>query len=197
MRDPKVRDLIFTAMLAAIICVLAPIGIPVGYVSITLATLGVYLVCAAAGTKRALAAVCVYILLGCAGLPVFSGFSGGMQRIAGVTGGYIIGYMPMTLIAAMLIDCAPQKRWMYPLAMVLSTIVLYCFGTAWFVMQSGQTLAAALAACVLPFLAGDALKIAAAAILGPRLRAAFVRFYAAKQGTCKNTHMDEKGESDF
>ena len=58
------------------------------------------------------------------------------------------------------------------LRMIAGTAILYAFGTAWFVIQTGKTLGAALALCVLPFLPGDAVKIAAAALIAVPVRRA-------------------------
>ena len=92
-------------MTAAVICVLAPISIPVptAAASVTLATFAVYLATSALSPLQSFLSVMIYILLGCAGLPVFSNFTGGAGVIAGPTGGYIIGYICCAL-AIVLID---------------------------------------------------------------------------------------------
>ena len=90
----KTRDLTLTALFAAILCVAAPFSIPVGPIPITLATFAIYLAAIVLGKKYGTLAVVIYILLGAVGLPVFSGFSGGFQKIVSATGGYIIGYIP-------------------------------------------------------------------------------------------------------
>jgi biotin transport system substrate-specific component len=63
--------------------------------------------------------------------------------------------------------------------MITGTVVLYAFGTAWFVVQTGKTLGAALALCVLPFLIGDAVKIAAAALIAAPVRRALRKMNSA------------------
>ena len=81
------------AILVGIICVLGGISIPIGPVSITLATLGVYLVGCLVKPKYALLVIACYIALGAMGLPVFSNWSGGIAKLIGPTGGYILGYL--------------------------------------------------------------------------------------------------------
>ena len=120
--------------------------------------------------KHGLLAVAVYILVGAVGLPVFSGFTGGVQKLFGATGGYIAGYIPCALIAGLLIDRFENKKWIYPAAMVLGTVALYALGTAWFMFVTKNSLAASLAVCVVPFLPGDALKIVAASAIAYPLR---------------------------
>ena len=153
--DSKIRDLVITALMAAVICVLAPISLPIGPVPVSLSTLAIYFVVYIAGTRRAFTAVLVYILLGMAGLPVFSGWSGGVQKMAGPTGGYIVGYLR---IGCILVSAA-------------ATAVLYVVGTVWFLLvMTDTTLAAALSMCVFPFIPGDLAKIIIAAVFGPMIR---------------------------
>jgi biotin transport system substrate-specific component len=166
----KGRDLTLTALLAAMLCAAAPWSVPVGPVPVSPATFAVYLAGASAGWKRGGLAVLVYVLLGCAGVPVFSGFSGGVQKLFGVTGGFILGYIPCALLAGLAADKFPGKRWAAPAGMVLGTLVLYTVGTAWFMLQTKNPLSAALLTCVVPFLAFDAGKIVLASLLAPKLR---------------------------
>jgi biotin transport system substrate-specific component len=102
---------------------------------------------------------------------VFSGFSGGVQKLFGLTGGYIIGYLPLAFIAGLFAEARPFGKASVAVGMTLGTLVLYIFGTAWFMLQSGTALAAALGACVLPFLPGDAAKLALSTVLVPVIRA--------------------------
>ena len=171
------RKTVLTALFAALICVVAPFSLQIGPIPISLATLAVYFTASAAELSVSLPATLVYILLGGVGVPVFSGFQGGFQKLAGVTGGYIIGYIPCVLTIGLLLKLS-RKKIMLPLSMAAGTAVLYAFGTAWFLVLTGRGIAYALGVCVLPFLAGDAAKIAAASaltvIVGPRLEKIFL-----------------------
>ena len=172
----KTKKIAMTAVLAAIICVLAPLSLPAGEIPLSLATFAIYIIAATVDWKYSFSAVIIYILLGAAGLPVFSAFTGGLQKLVGVTGGYIIGYIPCVLIIGLMISKLENKKWIYPLSMVLGTAVLYALGTAWFIFQTKSQLGAALAACVVPFLPGDAIKIAAACAVGITLRKRIKKF---------------------
>lgn len=158
---------------AAFMCITAPWTVPVGPIPITLATFSIYLSSATIGWKRSGAAVAIYLLLGFVGLPVFSGFAGGIQRLIGATGGYLIGYIPMAVITGAFVDKF-KKTWAFPIGMIAGTAVLYTFGTAWYCIMSGVGIIPAMMGCVVPFLAGDAIKIAAATALAAKLRP-FVR----------------------
>ena len=173
---------VICAAFAAVICVLSPFAIPAA-VPVTLATLGVYIAAGCLSAPMSTAAVAVYLAIGALGAPVFSGFSGGVGRLAGPTGGYLVGYLPLAAITSALVslwrryekkpgherapiavDLAVRAA-----AMIAGTVVLYALGTAWFVISQKTTFAAALPTCVLPFLPGDAAKIAAAAIVSRSL----------------------------
>lgn len=171
----KTRDMCLTALMAALICVAGPLSVPVGPVPISLASFAVYLAGAVLGAKRGALAVALYVLLGAAGIPVFSGFSGGVQKLAGITGGYIVGYLPCAWITGFAAGRDGERKWFLPLGMAVGTAALYAVGTAWFMIQSGSALGAALAACVIPFLPGDAIKIAAASVIAWPVRRALYR----------------------
>ena len=160
------------AVFTALMCVLSPISIPIEPVAITLATLVVYLMGAVFSWKIALPIVLLYLLLGMAGMPIFSKFQGGIQVIAGPTGGFLIGYLPCVLLESLLIGKWKKRIWVYPLAMIAGTIVLYAFGVGWFLIygNSSYDFGKAMLLCVVPFLPGDAIKIALATFAGFRLR---------------------------
>ena len=173
----KIKDMTLTAVMAALICIAGPLTIAVGPVPLSLATFAVMLAGTVLGTKRGTAAVGLYLLIGIIGVPVFSGFSGGFQKLAGVTGGYLIGYLPCTFLAALGAERAEKtgRKWILPAMMVLGTAVLYTIGTAWFMIQTGNSLGGALGLCVLPFLPGDAAKILAVTLLTVPVRKATAR----------------------
>ena len=166
----KTRMITYTALLAALLCVLSPWAIPVGPVPISLGLLAVYIVSSLINFKYGAVAVTVFVLLGAFGVPVFTGFTGGFAKVAGPTGGYILGYLPCSLIIGLFVDRFEKRLWVYPLAMLAGTAVLYSFGTVWFVISTGATLKTALTVCVIPFLLGDAIKIVAATALCYKLR---------------------------
>ena len=87
----NVKRMCRIALLTAVICVVAPLSIQTGAIPISLATLAVYIAGICLGPRDAVIAVALYLLIGGAGLPVFSGFSRGFAHIAGPTGGYMIG----------------------------------------------------------------------------------------------------------
>ena len=168
-RPVPLRSAVAAALMAAILCVLCPLSVPVGPIPITLATLAIYFSAYVLPWQWAAASVGVYLLLGAVGLPVFSGYAGGLGRLLGPTGGYLIGYLPLAVCCALAVG-GSRRRWVHLAGMALGTALLYILGTAWFCLQSGAGLADAVAKCVWIFLPGDFLKMAAALLLGPVLR---------------------------
>ena len=169
-----VRNMVFTALFAALICVAAPFSIQAGPIPISLATFAIYLTGAILGGKRGVFAVAVYILIGAVGLPVFSGFRGGFGVLFGATGGYIIGYIPLVLITGIFAEMNIRKiprAVVTVIGMILATAALYTFGTIWYMIVSGADLVTALTACALPFIPGDAIKIACVTAVAVPLKA--------------------------
>ncbi len=168
----KTKALTLTALMAAIICILGPIAIPIPFspVPISLTMVGIYLAVYALGMWHALAATALYLLLGLVGLPVFSGYAGGAAKLFGPTGGYLIGFLFTALISGFFIDRWWQNRLISTLGMVLGIAAAYVFGTAWLAYVNAMTFAQALAAGVLPYIGFDLVKIVLLAVVGKQLR---------------------------
>ena len=169
----SVYDLVMVALFAALIAVCAWVTIP-GSVPFTLQTMGVFLAVGLLGGKRGTAAVLVYILLGAVGMPVFSGFSGGVGRLLGTTGGYIIGFLVAALAMWAMEAIFGRAKWVLPVSMLLGLLLCYAFGTVWFLVLYTQTKGAisvvsVLSMCVIPFILPDLMKIALALLLTNRL----------------------------
>ena len=116
-----------TALAAAVICILGPLSvpIPVSPVPLSLTHLGIYLAAYTLGRKDATAATLIYLLLGAVGLPVFSGFSGGFAKLAGPTGGYLLGFVILTFVVAAAVDRYDGKRGPVALAMLWGNLAVY------------------------------------------------------------------------
>lgn len=165
----KVYPMAITAVMAAVTCVVSPFSLNVGPIPISLCTLALYLSVYLLGWKRGALSCLIYILLGLVGMPVFSNFSGGLAKVAGPTGGYIVGYLPMVIVAGLFVAWS-DKRLVQLLGMILSTALLYLLGTAWYCFQSQTPVADAVMLCVIPFLPGDLIKMGVTIAIGPNIR---------------------------
>ena len=175
MKNKSLHRLTACALMAALLCVLGPLSVPIGPIPLTLATLVIYLLTYIVGTWDATISVLLYLLLGAVGLPVFSGYQGGLARLAGPTGGYLAGFLLLPIVGGLLMERAKRKPILTGVAMAAGTAVLYFFGTAWFVFLTGNDLGTALSLCVYPFVPFDLLKIVLAVALGKPIRDALLR----------------------
>ena len=166
------KRMVEIALITAVICILAPfaIPIPVSPVPISLTNLVIYIAVFILSWNDALFSYIIYLLLGIAGLPVFSGFTGGLGKLAGPTGGYLIGFIFLALIAGLFVDKFPKNRILAVVGMLIGMAITYIFGTEWLAIQLKMSFVAALSVGVIPYLAGDAVKIIIAIIVGPVLR---------------------------
>ncbi len=168
----KTKELTLIGLMTAVTCILGPLSIPIPFsvVPISFTNLAIYFTVFLLGWKRGTISYLIYLLIGLVGVPVFSGFSGGIGKIAGPTGGYLAGFLLLAIISGLFIEKFRGKIYMYALGMVLGLAITYLFGTAWLSYQLGLTFKEGLFMGVIPYIPGDIVKIAAALILGPILR---------------------------
>ncbi|MEG0919285.1 MAG: biotin transporter BioY [Anaerovoracaceae bacterium] len=181
MKTNKTFQLTMAAMFSALIAVGSWISIPLPFtpVPVNLATLFVFLTGAILGAKWSIGAVGVYLALGAVGAPVFSGFSSGVGILVGPTGGYLVGYLVGAIVIGLLTSklanpnlasSGTLKFLAYIISFLVGLTVIYTLGTIWFIHVTGQTVVAAIMACIVPFLIGDVIKILGATLLAMRLK---------------------------
>ena len=163
-RKLSTSDLALMALFVAVIAICSWISIPLGPVPFTLQTLGVMTAAGILGTKRGTLAVLSYILIGTIGVPVFSGFKGGVGVIVGPTGGFIVGFVFTALIVGLITEITKDKKITVKMAgliisMVIGDIVCFIVGIIWFVIVTKTNVSAALSMCVVPFIIPDIAKI--------------------------------------
>lgn len=184
------------ALFAALMAVGAWISIPIFSIPVTLQLLAIMVCAALLPPRYALMSVCVYVLLGLVGLPVFSGFTGGIAKLFSITGGYIIGFIPAAWVTSLIITKWGREIWKQIIAMIIGVLICYLFGTVWFMLMNQQNVAAfnaglngkteeeilaagglksayslsqTLGMCVIPYIPFDAVKIAISAVLSKAL----------------------------
>lgn len=165
-RVSSVSVMVRIALMAAVICILGPLSIPIGLVPISLTNLAVYFAIYLLGVKNGTISYLIYMLLGLCGVPVFSGFTGGPAKLFGVTGGYIFGFIFMAIISGIFIEKFSNNRVLHFVGMILGTAVCYIFGTAWFIILTKNGVMASLSLCVFPFIPGDLIKMVLVICLG-------------------------------
>lgn len=167
----RTKFLTLTGLMTAVICIVGPLSLPLpaSPVPVTLTNFAIYIAVYVLGLKAGTVSCLIYLCLGAAGLPVFSAFSGGIGKLAGPTGGYLIGFLFLALIQGALMRRFSGRNTAAVAGMILGTAVCYLFGTVWLASQMHLTFQAALAAGVIPYLPGDTVKIILAALAGPKL----------------------------
>lgn len=173
----KLKTYLMVALMAAIISVVSPfsIVIPISPVPITLATFAIYLTVYLIGCKYGTISTIIYVLLGFIGAPVFTGFTGGVAKVLGPTGGYIIGYIFLALIEGLIIGDRYESAFFSFLGMIAGTVVLYAFGTVWLAIAMHMTISEALFAAVLPFIPGDIVKMILAYVSGKKIKTLLIK----------------------
>lgn len=167
----RAKNMALCALFAAMMAVCAWIAVPVGGVTFTLQTLALFLCLQLMGGKWGTAACLVYLALGAAGLPVFAGFRGGLGALLDPTGGFLLGFLGLSLCYWAL--TALFGKGVSAAALGLGLAVCYAFGTGWFLLfHAGENtpLGAVLMTCVVPYLVPDAVKLGLSLILARRLR---------------------------
>jgi len=170
MKKTRTTYLVLCAIFAALSSLLGQIAIPIGPVPVAMTHVSVFLAAGLLGAKYGTVSQIVYVLMGAVGIPVFSGFTGGVGTIAGPLGGFIAGYIGCAFVTGIIIDRFGSSLKVLFIAMYVGWAVTYACGIPWFMYVTGMELYAALPVCLLPFLPGDLLKTILSAALVRRLR---------------------------
>lgn len=169
----RTADLAYMAIAAALLAICSWITIP-ATVPFTMQTFGIFLVLRLLGGRRGTISILVYLFLGLTGLPVFSGFAGGIGALMGNTGGYLAGFLLTGLVYWLGTSKPGKKPWREALSLGLGLTACYALGTAWFMVVYARNngavgLGTVLSWCVLPFVIPDLLKLALAMALSGRI----------------------------
>ena len=177
MKNQKITtyQMAVTAVMAAVLCVLGPLTVPIGAIPISLANFVICLTAWLLGPKFGTLSVVIYLAIGLIGVPVFSGYGAGLAKVAGPTGGYLVGYLLLAFIGGLFIEKSNGQPVISAVGLVLGDAACYVLGTAWFVFQMQCDLGHALAVCVYPFIVLDLAKIVVSCVVGALLRKRLVQ----------------------
>ena len=168
--NARVRDVALVLAGALLIYLTARIVIPVPGtpVPITGQTFGILLVGGALGFRRGLIGVGLYVLLGVIGLPFFAEGKGGLSIIWGATGGYLVGFIVAGALVGRLAELGWDRRLGGALgAMLIGNVVIYLIALPWLGVVTSVGPVTTIEQGLLPFVVGDVLKLAMAAVLFP------------------------------
>ena len=173
-KTTNIHILAYSSLTVALIAICSWISIPT-IVPFTMQTFAIALTLLLLGGKNGTTVILAYLLLGAAGIPVFSNMTGGIGHLFGTTGGYLTGFLFMGLVYWIITKIFTDKFVIKIIALILGLIICYAFGTIWFVnvytANNGAIgYVAALGMCVFPYLIPDAIKLALAFALSYRLK---------------------------
>ena len=174
LRDSRVRNLCLAALMSAIMAVCAWITVPFT-VPFTMQIFAVFAALLILGGRWGTASIAFYLFVGAMGLPVFSGFQGGIGHVLGPTGGYMLGFLAIGAIY-WAFESPTRKRPILRIpVLVLGLAACYLLGTLWFTTTyvgangAGMGFVAALGVCVVPYIIPDLLKLTLAYVLGKQV----------------------------
>lgn len=181
------RDLALISVFAAFIavCAIMP-SFPVGVgVPITFQTLAIYIAALVLGGTRSALATLLYVVVGLLGLPVFTGFKGGIGSLAGPSAGYLIGFVPGAFLIGFLAYKFSTGRRSggtlaagYIVSVLLGFVLITAFGIAGMMINLDLPLNKAFMAS-LPFVPGDLIKCALATLVALSVHKAFPKLIKA------------------
>lgn len=148
------KKMIYAAVFCALLVLSAWLSIPLPGIALTFQTLAIALCGYCLGWKYALAAVASYLLLGGFGLPVFSGFAGGIGWLIGPNGGYLFGFLVLAVACGL-----PLRGKLRLAAGGIGLLTLHLCGAGWMAASAGLSFGQALLVGSLPFLVKDLLCI--------------------------------------
>lgn len=169
------RDIALVAGSAMFVGIAAQVALPLPFtpVPVTMQPFAVLLAAAALGPMRGVLGMALYMLAGVAGVPWFND---GMSGAGFASFGYIIGFVLAGAVVGGLAarggDRSPVRT---AATMSLGVLAIYAVGVPYLMVATGSGLSQALMLGVVPFLLGDALKIAAASALLPATWRLFAR----------------------
>lgn len=161
----NVKHMTQAALMAALLAVCAWLSIPVPPVAFTMQTFGILLCLGLLGGKWGSISIALYLLLGAVGMPVFSGFRGGLSALFGPTGGFLLGFCLAGPVYGLV-----SRLGRLP-GMVAALAVSYVCGCLWYSLYApGSSWQAVMVLCVLPYLPGELVKLSLAAWLTRRIK---------------------------
>lgn len=164
-------------LMTAVICVLGPVSfpLPISPVPVSLGVLGVLLAAYLLGMKWGTVSCLIYLLIGLVGVPVFTGYSGGVGKVLGPTGGYLIGYLFLSLLTGFFVGKWPTKWPLHLAGMILGTAAMYLFGTLWLGYLMKYSFLEALWIGAILYIPAELIKITITLSLGGLIRRQLMR----------------------
>ena len=173
------RDIVIIGMFAAVLAVISQISLPMpSGVPITIQVFGIALVGSVLGWRNGLLSTIVYILIGAIGLPIFANFRGGLEVLVGMTGGYILAWPVMAVLAG--IKPRSGNALMNLIVQIVLAVIGLLFvevigGLQWAALSGDMTFSAVMAYSIVAFIPKDIVITVLGVIIGSQVRKPLVR----------------------
>jgi biotin transport system substrate-specific component len=161
------------ASLFVALCARVSLPLPFTPVPLTMSNFAVLAVGLTLGSRRGFAALCLYLMEGAAGLPVFTGGALGAVHFFGPTGGYLMAYPVVAFLAGFIAERGTRNFLRTALASVVAELALFAFGLSWLAAIAHVSIAQAVNFGLYPFVFAEVIKVMSAAGLASRLRRVF------------------------
>ena len=184
MKNSKITKITFCGLMTALTVVMSQISVPMPFgVPVTLQTFAICLSGYFLGLKFGLASILCYVVLGVIGMPVFSGFKGGLSVLFGVTGGYITGFIFLAVLCGCSEFFAFRKygKTVSVLLGIAGLAVCHMCGIIQFSALTGSGIVNAFLTATLPFIPKDIVSCLIAYALSARLSAIVSRHGVLKK----------------
>ena len=170
MKAISVKQMSLAAIMTAVTCILSPISLNIGPVPISLGTFAVSLSVCILGRNLGMLSYLLYLLLGFIGLPVFSNYGAGVEKLLGPTGGYLIGMIFLSYLGGLGLERFSKEPLLQYAFFLLGMLFCYILGTLWLARLLSFSFFKALAVGVIPFIIPDCIKVFLAVELGKRMK---------------------------
>ncbi|WP_313343889.1 biotin transporter BioY [Sedimentibacter sp.] len=170
------KDITQIGMFTALTAIGAFISIPVGPVPITLQSFFVLLSGIILGSRKAMYSQIAYLLLGLAGLPIFSNFTGGLQAVFKPSFGFLIGYIVVAYLIGKITEAKSNNTNNLILAVFIGTAVLYLIGLPYMyyilniMLDKNLSIMQVLNMGMFMFIPGDTIKAVLTVYLGKKIK---------------------------
>lgn len=169
-----IRNMAYISLGAVILAVGAWITVPFA-VPFTMQTFALYLLLNVFGGRRTSFSVVLYIAMGLAGLPVFSGFNSGLPVLLGSTGGFVVGFLVAGCLYFALDSTLSRNKHLGAVLPFATLLACYGCGTVWYMFYCASVgttvgVVTAVSICVLPYILPDCIKILLALSVAERIR---------------------------
>lgn len=165
------KTVVSVGMFTAVLAVLSILKIPMpSGVPITLQTFAMALCGYVLGAKKGTASTIIYILVGAVGVPVYAGMTGGVSCLFGYTGGFLWGFIFLTLLSG--ISLKVKNKVLQILLGVAGLAVCHLLGTIWYAVVASTTIWGSFLLVSVPYLVKDVISVVGAYFVAIALRKA-------------------------